>query len=136
MATGKKLAIFLFVVLLAIGLYLSVRIWHLQAGRASYEAAMRLYADKKYAEAARALRSVSETHPHAAEGVEAFYYHCICLELSGQREKAKEAWRAVIGDSAAKSFHPQAAFALARLAFYENRIDDAERHLNKLSESC
>jgi lipoprotein-anchoring transpeptidase ErfK/SrfK/predicted negative regulator of RcsB-dependent stress response len=136
MATGRKLAIFLFVALVAAGSYLAVRMWHLQAGRASYEAAMRLYADKKYTEAARALRVVSEAYPRTAEGVEAFYYHCICLEMSGQREKTKEAWQAIIRSPESKDFHPQAAFALARMAFHENRIDEAERRLDKLNESC
>ena len=136
MATGRKLSISLFVVILAAGLYLAGRMWHSHAGCDSYEAAMRLYADKKYAGAARALRTVSEAHPRAAEGAEAFYYYCICLELSGQGEKAKEAWGDVIGDPVSKSFHPHAILALARIAFRENRVDDAERYLDKLNESC
>ena len=136
MATGRKLSISLFVVILAAGLYLAGRMWHSHAGCYSYDAAMRLYADKKYAGAARALRTVSEAHPRAAEGAEAFYYYCICLELSGQGEKAKEAWGDVIGDPVSKSFHPHAILALARIAFRENRVDDAERYLDKLNESC
>ena len=86
MATGRILSISLFVVILAAGLYLAGRMWHSHAGCDSYEAAMRLYADKKYAGAARALRTVSEAHPRAAEGAEAFYYYCICLLLCGQGE--------------------------------------------------
>lgn len=136
MATGRKLAVTLFVATLAAGLYLAGRAWHPRGGREAYEAAMRLYADKKYAEAALALRAVSEADPRTAEGAEACYYYCMCLESTGQKEKAGEAWSALLGDPASRDFHPHAMLALARMALHEDRINDAERYLDKLNESC
>lgn len=135
MVFGKKAAILFFSALLAAGIYLAYTAWHSQSGSDMYAAAMRLYADRKYAEAADALRAVAGAHPRSPEGVEAFYYYCLCLELSGQRDKAKEAWQKIVADPASRAFHPHGTFALARISLHENRADDAKRSLDKLFEA-
>jgi len=135
MASGKKVVIFLIAALLVGGIYFAWSTRRSHAGRDAYAAAMRLYADSAYAPAAEALRAVSRAHPRTPEGIEAFYYYCLCLELSGQREKAKEAWQEIIADRASGAFHPHSAVALARIALHENRIDDAKKYLDKLFEA-
>jgi len=135
MASGKKVLILFFSALLAAGIYFAYTVWHSQSGRDAYAAAMRLYADRKYAEASDALRAVSGAHPRATEGIEAFYYYCLCLELGGQREKAREAWQKIIADPASKAFHPHGTLALARISIQENRADDAKRYLDTLIEA-
>ncbi len=134
-ASGKKITILLISALIVAGVYFAWNARGRHTGRDAYAAAMRLYAKGEYAPAAEALRAVSHANPRSAEGIEAFYYYCLCLELSGKREKAKEAWQKIIADGASRAFHPHAAVALARIALDENRIDDAQRQIDRLRES-
>jgi len=126
---------FFVLVLVVAGLCAAYYSWRIATMSARYEAAVTLYNQKKYRDAASALQGVYHMKPSSEVGVNALYYYCRSLDALGEGGDAAKAWRELLANPAARVFHPHAVIALAHADIDGNRLDAAAGSLDTFLEA-
>ncbi|MCX6353687.1 MAG: L,D-transpeptidase family protein [Candidatus Aureabacteria bacterium] len=120
----RFLRVFVLVLVIA-GLCAAYYSWRIAALSERYEAAVTLYHQKSYRDAASSLQGVYHMRPSSAVGANALYYYCRSLDALGEGGESAKAWRELLANPVARAFHPQAVLALARADIDGNRLDAA-----------